>query len=342
MVQRYQGAGLVQPIGNRVQAIADQFGVTVEEAAQMIKSNPSIGAGSVEGDLGRPFYVPETNQEPFASPSELNLPVLTTSPEEYAKRQRELARESKYREMDSYPGYSGNMTSFTSPDMKGMSAEEVMRDLEAQRRRATEQKAQPIASEEKQPDETPDEYRARLEALYASREPSDWEKAQGYFAMAEQFLDPSKTTMQSVAGAGQAFAQSAAQRDKEKREMDIAREKAMLEYDMGISSERKKAQEAELARTSLSADQQANLLVKSSESVRRIIDSKRDQVSKLSSDSMAQFDPSIKARIAALEESIAQDEGRLMSIEGALAALGEQAYGPIPFEPYSLRSGFVR
>lgn len=246
MVQRYQAQGLVQSVGNRVQAIADQFGVTVEEAAQMMKNNPSIGAPSIEADLGKPFYVPETNQEPRASPSKLNLPVLTESIENYEKSQRELARESKYQEMDSYPGYSGNMTSFTPPDMKGMSAEEVMRDLEAQRRKTTEQKAQPISDIQQEPGETPDEFRARYEELLAAQQPSDWEKAQRYFAMAEQFLDPSKTTMQSVAGAGQAFAQSAADQARAQREAEFNLKKGLLEYDMA-ERDRLRSAEAERA-----------------------------------------------------------------------------------------------
>ena len=94
---------------------------------------------------------------------------------------------------------------------------------------------QPLAGE------TEDEFRARLEALYAAQEPSDWEKAQRWFAMAEQFLDPSKTTMQSIAGAGQAFASAAGEQARAQREADLAREKGMLEYDMARAEERRAA-----------------------------------------------------------------------------------------------------
>lgn len=345
MVQRYQGAGVVMPLQQRIQSIMEQFGVNEGDALKMIENNPSIAVPKIEGDLGRPFYAPETNTEPAASPLELNIPVFTTSPGQYEKRQRELMREKKYQEMDSYPGYAGNMAGFQRPDMSGMTTEEVMRDLEAQRRQIEMQNNQntndPTAQQ--QPGETPDEFRARLEALYAAQEPSDWEKAQKYFAMAEQFLDPSKTTMQSVAGAGQAFAQSAAQIARDQREAELAREKAMLEYDMTLAQQRSAALEAEKQRTSLSADQQANILVKSQESVRRVIDSKREQLAKLTSDPMAsRMDPTISTRIAALEAEIVRDEERLMNIEGALAALGQQAYGPIPFDTYSLNSGFSR
>lgn len=90
--------------------------------------------------------------------------------------------------------------------------------------------------------ETEDEFRARLEALYATQGPSDWEKAQKWFAMSEQFLDPSKTTMQSIAGAGRVFAQSAAEQAQAQRLSDIAREKAMLEYDMALAEQRAQAE----------------------------------------------------------------------------------------------------
>lgn len=194
-----------------------------------------------------------------------------------------------------------------------------------------------------EPGETPDEFRARLEALYAAQEPSDWEKAQRYFAMAEQFLDPSKNTMQSVAGAGQAFAQSAAQTARDQREAELAREKAMLEYDMTLAQQRSAALEEEKKRTSLTADQQANILIKNQESVRKIMESKERQLQDLQSDPISgRLDPTLPDKIAALKKEIAKDAERLMRIEGALAALGQQAYGPIPFDTYSLNSGFSR
>ena len=65
--------------------------------------------------------------------------------------------------------------------------------------------------------------------------------------MAEQFLDPSKTTMQSLVGAGQAFAQSAGEQARAQREVDLARERGLLEYDIG-ERDRKAAIEAERAK----------------------------------------------------------------------------------------------
>lgn len=250
MVQRYQSAGVVMPLQQRIKSIMDQFGVDAGEAERMLQNNPSVGVPKIEGDLGKPFYVPETNQEPAATPLELNIPVLTTSPEEYAKSQRELMRERKYQEMESYPGYSGDMSKFKPAPVRRAEEEERMRDYNADRRRLADQKTQASPSAgtpPPEPGETQDEYRARLEKLLAAQQPSDWEKAQGYFAMAEQFLDPSKTTMQSLAGAGQAFAQSAGEQARAQREADLARERGLLEYDIG-ERDRKAAIEAERAK----------------------------------------------------------------------------------------------
>lgn len=93
------------------------------------------------------------------------------------------------------------------------------------------------------PGETEDEFRARYEELLRANEPSDWEKSQRWFAMAEQFLDPSKTTMQSVAGAGRAFADQSAAMNAAQRQAEREYMKGMLEYDMAVS-ERDRAERA--------------------------------------------------------------------------------------------------
>ena len=111
-----------------------------------------------------------------------------------------------------------------------------------------------------QPGETEDEFRSRLEALYRDQEPSDWEKAQKWAAMAEQFLDPSKTTMQSVAGAAKAFAEGAGEEQKAKRLMGLEREKALYEYD--VSEAERKREEAEKERERARQDKSAALKAK--------------------------------------------------------------------------------
>jgi hypothetical protein len=129
------------------------------------------------------------------------------------------------------------------------------KDVKVGRKKSEEPVAPPVPEIRPEPGETPDQFRARLEALYAVQEPSDWEKAQRWFSMAEQFLDPSKTTMQSVAGAGQAFAQSAAEQSRAEREAKLARDKGMLEYDIAKAEELRaeKLREEEIKASALKA-----------------------------------------------------------------------------------------
>jgi hypothetical protein len=89
--------------------------------------------------------------------------------------------------------------------------------------------------------QVPDKFRSRIEELYASQEPSDWEKAQRWFAMAEQFFDPSKTTGQSIAGAGRAFAEMTGEQSRAQREAELSGKRAMLEYDMTLEEQRRAA-----------------------------------------------------------------------------------------------------
>lgn len=86
--------------------------------------------------------------------------------------------------------------------------------------------------EPKQEGESEENYRKRLEALFGNTEPSSWEKSQRWFAMAEQFLDPSKTTLESVAGAGRAFADVSAEQAAAARAAELEKQKALLEYDI--------------------------------------------------------------------------------------------------------------
>lgn len=92
-----------------------------------------------------------------------------------------------------------------------------------------------------------DEIRSRLEELYGSQEPSSWEKAQRWFAMAEQFYDPSKTTGQSIAGAGRAFAEMTGEQSRAMRDAELEKKKALLQYDVS-ELERQRSAAAEQAR----------------------------------------------------------------------------------------------
>lgn len=112
-------------------------------------------------------------------------------------------------------------------------------------------------------EDTSDENRSKLEALFADRGLSDMEKAQKWFAMANEFYDPSLTTGQSIARAGLAFTEAAGNQAQAERELSRAREEALLKYDIGkqeearaIAEQRREAEAAALkAKTDIATGQ---------------------------------------------------------------------------------------
>ncbi len=125
---------------------------------------------------------------------------------------------------------------------------EAIRNMENLTRKTTEaEKAKPRdptadqedTSEENKKAPVEDSIRARLEALYATGEPSSWENAQKWFAMSAQFLDPNKTLMQSLAGAGSEYAGANAEQARAQRDDARAREEALLKYDIGTANSAK-------------------------------------------------------------------------------------------------------
>ena len=231
MVQRYQSQGLVTPTVDSLAASIS--GMSLEEYKRKLEQEKIAKLGR-----GKARYL-------------LENPTLPTSEAEKAKQ-------------EFYAATEGPFSGFYSPESAYAAAQELAKNNERDSRvfpklpagaaggmnfvpAPTKAAAAPVETPPPEPGETQDEYRARLEKLLAAQEPSDWEKAQGYFAMAEQFLDPSKTTMQSLVGAGQAFAQSAGEQARAQREVDLARERGLLEYDIG-ERDRKAAIEAERAK----------------------------------------------------------------------------------------------
>lgn len=227
------------------------------------------------------------------------------------------------------------------PDLEKMTPEELaefnasvaLPDVNVRRR---PERSIPEETIQPKPGETEDQFRARVEALYRTQEPSDWEKSQRWFAMAEQFLDPSKTTMQSVAGAGRAFADQSAAMDAAKREAELVREKALLEYDMlrekTAQDAQREAAQAERERTTISAEKYADVLGKRLESISRLISAKDKALSET-------FDANEKARLQKeINDLLASEQ----QISGMLASLGETAYGPVSYDTYSLAGGFQR
>lgn len=230
-VRRYQVGSLVTPSASRVQEIADQFGYTVEQAAEALKNNPSL-SGESAATPGLPFSIKETNQEARATSSIPDIPVLTRSPAEMAEINREKAREAKYQEMYNYGGYGS-----TSPSasVAGPTLEGITPDIPIKGGKKPVDPATGVggtSAENKDKAESA-KYRSMLEELYAVEEPSNWEEAQKWFAMSAQIMNPDANLMQGLVNAGAVYSQAEAEQAREQREADRELKKALLQYDIG-------------------------------------------------------------------------------------------------------------
>lgn len=87
-------------------------------------------------------------------------------------------------------------------------------------------------SEENQSSAQEAALRKRLEDLYGQTGVSDWEKAQKWFAAAQAAIRPGQSNWEATINALAAFGGGAAEERAAEREALIAREKAMLEWDM--------------------------------------------------------------------------------------------------------------
>lgn len=255
MVQRYQSQGLVTPTVDSLAASIS--GMSVEEYKRKLEQEKIAKLGR-----GKARYL-------------LENPTVPTSEAEKAER-------------EFYAATEGPFSGFYSPESAYAAAQELAKNNERDSRvfpklpagaaggmnfapAPPKAAAAPVETPPPEPGETQDEYRARLEKLLAAQEPSDWEKAQGYFAMAEQFLDPSKTTMQSLVGAGQAFAQSAGEQARAQREADLARERGLLEYDISQSEGKRDREEKKLQSQISSLQYQGEQAMKTAELHDRLV-----------------------------------------------------------------------
>lgn len=313
-VRRFQFGGFVpgapaagSAMNNRVKEIADQFGVTVEDAANMIKNNPSLVGGVGEADLGKPFEILETNQEPNATPSALNLPGITTSLEELAKIQRERFRDAKYNEMDEYGGYGGTVP------IPGQRNKLEFSEREARRFPDSGVNAPAGGVPPPEEGETPDEYRARIEALFAVEEPTGMDKAQAWFAMAEQFLDPSKTTAESLAGAGRAFTENRSAMNAEQRRMKLERDKALLEYDM---AERNRIRAAEAERANREFETQQKIAERRTPTASNVLESYKVMIDNITDEINETFDTARKNQLIAEKNALVAALSKIISDAG--------------------------
>lgn len=251
MVQRYQSQGLVERMGSRYGARAPTMQelttMTPEELAALRKFQSdermrrlNQQAQITGGRYGQGIaFQRELLENQIMGPfSEFASPESAV---EAAKRLQDLPTEEEMAQtLETGEPLPSTVAPRISPTLPPGASGGMSMTFQP---RAPAAPAETLTPE---PGETPDEFRARYEELLAAQQPSDWERAQRYFAMAEQFLDPSKTTMQSIAGAGQAFAQSAAEQARAQREAELNLKKGLLEYDIGKVEEARKEREREL------------------------------------------------------------------------------------------------
>ena len=203
---------------------------------------------------------------------------------------------------------------------------------------------QPLAGE------TPDEYRARLEELLQAQEPSSWEKAQRWFAMAEQFFDPSKTTGQSIAGAGRAFAEMTGEQSRAQREAELASKRGLLEYDIAERNRLLEKEAEEAKAKSLLAKEERERTTLSAKDYAGVLQSRLESINKSIVDAQKMLDPAEMGTMMLTDEQKAAAAKRIEDltrardeVAGLLASLGETAYGSIPYDTFSLTNrNFVR
>ncbi len=235
MVQRYDVGG---PVAPTVESLSEP--TTWEEILYGLKA----GAGRVADRITDPFGAFEMANRYFPDQVTTYSEYFGADPASIKESKKKAAAEKvgEYNTMNRLDTEAG-VRRMAMPGVEKAAADaEENRRLKDQYKQYADSRA---AGEQPEPGETEDEFRARIEALYAANEPSDWEKSQRWFSMAEQFLDPSKTTMQSVAGAGRAFAEQSAAMSAAERQAQREQQRALLEYDVG---ERNRIAEAEQRR----------------------------------------------------------------------------------------------
>lgn len=317
MVQRYQNGSLVKASPQRLKWVMENFDLPDEQAAQkFIMAHPEAGLGS-ELNFPADMSLVDRMAQSVAPAQKIDSEVDALATNPYTQ-----AYASGYRGIGVLPG--------------AQTEDEANTYREEQSR--LKRQYQQYAASQQQPSEgeTPDENLAQLEELYAYQEPSSWENAQKWFNMAGQFLDPSKTLGQSIVGAGQEFASSAAEQARAKRDAELELKKARLQYNIGKQKEEqdaiRAAQKAERDRTSMSAEKYADVLGRRLDSINRSLDEKNKQLA----------EPLLPADKVRLNNEISALVEKQQQVAGLLASLGELAYGPVPYDPYSLAGGFQR
>jgi|LakMenEpi03Aug12_release.lakeMendotaPanAssembly.Ray.scaffolds.fasta_scaffold11262_10 hypothetical protein len=255
-VQRYQSLGLVVPNGSRVQEIANQYGMTVEDAARMLENNPDLSGQKPESSFGLPPSVLEQNVQPYANPSLPPIPVLTASPEEVAGYEAERMREQKYLDMDSYPGYQAAVRMIFDSSMPGERAAKrsanasIPPDPNIGKRDSSFENKAAISIEERKKRlesifgvnaEDREYVEEKLKELYGG-EISSWEKAQKWFDAAQAAIKPGQSNMQAAINALSALGGGYAQERAEERANNREMQQALLKYELGARQDERQSQ----------------------------------------------------------------------------------------------------
>jgi AraC-like DNA-binding protein len=356
-VRRFQSAGFVgpvrppPPVGGRIQEIADQFGFTVEEAAEALKNNPSLAGGATEAQMGRPFTVldqPAPGSQPAKPLATGDTRLFGMTPYDYLKMGAGFFGPGSLFGLDPLTVYKHRQEDDKRAETEKraetsmLQGDEAFQDYAAQARRLVRPAQVPpkedttveSTSYENQIANRKAEIKNRLEKLLGEEEVSDWEKAQKWFAASQQFLEPDQTLMQSLVGAAAAFSGGAAEERAAERAAARAKEKAMIEWDMAELESDQTSRQREIDRRTLDAKQMSDILL----AKLRIAES--DVAETLRKIDDARGDPSKEALIPGLEKALESQTQRREEARGDLAALGAQAYGPMNYEVFGYNDGF--
>lgn len=144
-------------------------------------------------------------------------------------------------------------------------------------------------------------FRKRIEELYGTEEPSNWDDAQKWFAMSQAIMQPGQNLMQSLAGAGAIYAGAESEQAAQQREADRAREEMMLKYDMDIYAQDR----ADAAAAATKADDRAWQLQKAAMPT---ADSKlsyyKELVSGLNKDIAEAMDPRVREALVQQRDAL--------------------------------------
>jgi hypothetical protein len=360
-VQRYQAAGLVAPLQTRVQAIADQFGMTVEQAAAMLRNDPSLGAGGAEADYGRTPVIPDSAPAGTSDANEMTIGGYTLG-QLYENAEDLLPGNLKFSDVGRigyglmYPPIAhGTGTSATQvvTNRDKMTRDEAIAAATPRPGSAAGMAFTPSIPKPRDPDASKnetsienkmapetDELREQLADLMKAQEPSNWDKAQKWFAAAQAAIKPGQSNWEATINALAAFGGGSAEERAAQRAAVLAEKKALLEYDIYARDREAAAQQKERERTTISANQQADIFVQVLKNLEERNSDIRKQISDIENAGFAT--PEAESRKKVLLDEQEKIQRSIENYSGGLSALGEMAYGPINYETYNLGKGLSR